>query len=113
MIDENLCRAELSPADRAKQTARRKAIYVELHPGTAAGVAGASARWDASVNLAPAFTADTASATGKGERTIQRDAERGEAVEAEILDMIRGTHLDTGSPAGGSMITPGSRSACE
>ena len=24
MIDENLCRAELSPADRAKQTARRK-----------------------------------------------------------------------------------------
>jgi hypothetical protein len=39
-----LCRAELSPADRAAQTARRKAIYLELHPETAQHVAGGLAR---------------------------------------------------------------------
>lgn len=40
MIDENLMRAELSAADRAAQTARRKAIYLELHRETARGRLG-------------------------------------------------------------------------
>ena len=35
MIDENLCRAELSPAEAALQTARRKEIYEALHPEVA------------------------------------------------------------------------------
>jgi hypothetical protein len=34
VVAENLCRADLSPAERAKQTARRKEIYEELHPET-------------------------------------------------------------------------------
>ena len=34
MIDENLCRAELSGILLDKQTARRKEIYEELHPET-------------------------------------------------------------------------------
>lgn len=33
-IDENLCRSELSPAERAHYTERRKAIYLEKHPET-------------------------------------------------------------------------------
>jgi len=77
--------AELSPADRARQTARRKAIYLELHPETAEYVAGAhgsnSAQGNAAAKLAPAFSADTAKATGQSERTVQRDAERGEKVD--------------------------------
>jgi ParB-like chromosome segregation protein Spo0J len=96
MIDENLWRAELSPVDRAKQTARRKAIYLKLHPETAQGVAGAEAKYGrATDNLS--FAAETAKATGRDERTIQRDAERGEKVIDEALDMIRGTALDTGT----------------
>ena len=95
MIDENLCRAELSPADRAKQTARRKAIYLELHPETAHGGDRKSDQVD---NLSTrSFADETAAITGADARTVRRDAERGEKVIDEVLDMIRGTKLDTGT----------------
>lgn len=102
MIDENLCRAELSPADRAKQIARRKAIYLELHPETAAGRAQAtgmnrSLGNNVSENFAPTFTAETAKLSGQSARTVQLHAERGEKVIDEVIDLIRGTKLDTGT----------------
>lgn len=95
MIDENLCRAELSPADRAAQTARRKAIYEELHPQTQQGgnyQGGQFVQTDEA-----SFAAETAKVIGKDERTVRRDAERGEKVIPEVIDMIRGTKLDTGT----------------
>lgn len=96
MIDENLMRAELSASDRAVQTARRKAIYLELHPETAQGIAGAEAKHGrASDNLS--FAEETAAAIGKDKRTVQRDAERGEKVIPEVMEMIKGTRLDTGT----------------
>lgn len=97
MIDENLMRAELSPVDRAKQTARRKAIYEQLNPETkhggnlqGAGVANLSSP------ETPAFSTATANLTGQSERSVQRDAERGEKVFDEAANLIRGTKLDTG-----------------
>lgn len=92
MIDENLCRAELSPSDRARQTARRKAIYLELHPETGHGKAPA----DKDANFAP-FHAATAKLTGQSERMVQLNAERGQKILDEVLDLIRGTSLDTGT----------------
>jgi len=102
MIDENLCRAELSPADRAKQTARRKAIYLLMHPETAAGVAGAHASNRAQGNAAEnfsvaSFAKDTAAKTGTTDRLVRLNVERGENVIDAALDIIRGTKLDTGS----------------
>lgn len=99
MIDENLCRAELSPSDRAKQTARRKAIYLELHPETAHGTPGVSRQVGDTRERADAdrFTAETAKVTGASERSVQRDAERGEKVIDAAIDVIRGTVLDTGT----------------
>jgi ParB-like chromosome segregation protein Spo0J len=96
MIDENLMRAELSASERATQTARRKAIYLKLHPETAQHVAGGKARQDAaSDNLS--FASETANATGRDKRTVQRDAERGEKVIPEVMRTIAGTKLDTGA----------------
>ena len=86
MIDENLMRAELSPADRASGTARRKAIYLELHPETANGATGGGHNQLRQVGeAADRFTAETASATGRSERAIQRDAERGEKISPAVI----------------------------
>jgi len=104
MIDENLCRSDLGPSDRARQTARRKAIYEEIHPETAHGATGRGG-YENSRQVgdssdgepAPRFTEDTAQASGKSERTVQRDAERGEKISPDVLDLVRGTDLDTGT----------------
>jgi hypothetical protein len=78
-IDENLCRSELSPADRAKQTARRKAIYLELHPETVHG-ANQHTKVGADNLSTPNFAEATAAVTGTDARTVRRDVERGEKV---------------------------------
>ncbi|MEP9390581.1 ParB N-terminal domain-containing protein [Mesorhizobium sp. KR9-304] len=95
MIDENLCRSELSAVDRARQTARRKAIHEALHPETRHG---GDRRPEQVAKLAScSFAAETAIATGQSERAIRRNAERGARVIAEVLDLVRGTHLETGA----------------
>lgn len=98
MIDENLCRAELSPSDRAQQTARRKAIYLELHPetGHGANLEGAGVANSATPDT-PRFTKATAAVTGQSERTVRLDAERGEKVCDQAMTLLRGTSLDTGT----------------
>lgn len=97
MIDENLCRSELSAGDRAQATARRKAIYLELHPETALGEnQHTRVRQLGEGSEAERFTANTAKATGQSERAVQRDAERGEKVYEGAFALIKGTPLDTG-----------------
>lgn len=101
MIDENLMRAELSATERSSQTARRKAIYLELHPETRHGEFQGNQHTAGSRQVGESqperFTANTAKATGQSERAVQRDAERGEKVIPEVMEMIRGTKLDTGT----------------
>jgi hypothetical protein len=94
MIDENLCRAELGSAERASATARRKEIYEALHPETKHG---GDRKTDQGAKFAPSFHKATAAATGQSPRIVQLNAERGEKVIPEVLDMIRGTGLDTGT----------------
>lgn len=101
MIDENLRRKEVVGIMLEKQLARRKAIYLELHPQTRAHVAGAHAsnavQGNASAKMAPAFTAETAAITGKSERSIQRGVERGEKITLEAAEVLSGTQLDKGA----------------
>jgi ParB-like chromosome segregation protein Spo0J len=98
MIDENLCRAELSPSDRAVWTARRKAIYLEMHPETAQHVAGGKGNATTeNFSVVPSFAKDTAEKTGQTDRIVRMHAERGEKVIEEAISLIRGTKLDTGT----------------
>lgn len=97
--DENLRRAELSIAERATFTAKRKDAYEAIHPEARHGTPDVSRQVGDTGEraIAERFTAATAKATGQSERSVQRDAERGEKVIPEALEMIRGTRLDTGT----------------
>jgi N6-adenosine-specific RNA methylase IME4 len=100
LIDENLCRNDLTPAERAAATARRKHIYVWLHPETKHGVnqhtrGVANLATPDDVEPAERFTAATAEATGSSERVVRRDATRGEALGDDALRVAR-TSLDKG-----------------
>ena len=96
--DENLCGSNLSQAERSLFTRRRKEAYVALHPETAHGTPGVSRQVGDTRDRSETdrFTADAVAKTGKPERTIQRDAERGEKIPEPILQQITGTELDKG-----------------
>lgn len=61
-------------------TAERKRAYEVLHPETAHGGDRKSSRQVGDLNAPGRFTADTAAKTGRSERAVQRDAERGEGL---------------------------------
>ena len=93
-IDENLIRAELSPAERAAHVAARKAVYERLHPETKHGGDRKSESRSQNAYL-KSFVADTAKKTGKHHATVARDVKRGK----DILDVaaLAGTSLDKGA----------------
>jgi ParB family chromosome partitioning protein len=100
--DENLVGPHLSASDRARFIKRRKDAYEALHPETRREATlrqgdGAPSRQVGETGKPQRFSANTASATGISERAIQRDAERGEKVIGEAIDLVRGTPLDTGA----------------
>jgi N6-adenosine-specific RNA methylase IME4 len=98
-IDENLIRAELTPAEMAMHTTRRKELYEKVHPQTKHGGApakrgGKGGKGAKLAPLPPTFADDTAKKTGKSKRNVQRDSTRGNKVM--VLASIVGTCLDQG-----------------
>ncbi len=68
-----------------------------MHPETKNGSTGGGHDQLRKVcEAAPRFTADTALKTGRSERIVQLEAERGEKVSEELLTEIAGTDLDKG-----------------
>jgi N6-adenosine-specific RNA methylase IME4 len=95
-IDENLIRADLSPAETALHVGKRKAIYERIHPETKQGGDRKSSKAKSksqNENLKP-FVTETAKKTGKGRSTVARDVTR--ANKVKVLADIAGTSLDQG-----------------
>jgi ParB-like chromosome segregation protein Spo0J/N6-adenosine-specific RNA methylase IME4 len=100
-IDENLIRADLSPAEQAAHHARRKELYENRYPETKRGSAGgraknAKAESAKRQNVAThSYTKDAASKTGVAPKTVERAVSRGN----EIPDVasLAGTSLDKGA----------------
>jgi len=64
--------------------ARRKEIYLELHPETKAGVAGGKTGGNGREKVANdilSFATDTAAKTGKSKRTVERKAKNGKKLK--------------------------------
>jgi ParB family chromosome partitioning protein len=96
-IDENLCRAELSAAERAAHIGRRNELYEKLNPetkhGAAPGKAGGGKK--AKGTKLGSFASATAKATGESKTKIKRDAKRAKEL-GDRLNRINGTSLDKG-----------------
>jgi hypothetical protein len=110
--DENLAHSVLSLAQRAKFTARRKAIYLALHPETAHGGDRKSeeikwhrdATWsnagenndlnEKTMSKPPCFSEDTARRTGRSRRTVDLDVQRSANIPDYLMDLLTGTDFD-------------------
>ena len=77
MDGERCFRADLTPAQAAWNTQRRKDLYEMLHPETVNGVNQHTRVRQFGEPSSDRFTAETAERTGRSERAVQRDAERG------------------------------------
>jgi ParB/RepB/Spo0J family partition protein len=102
LIDENLVRNDLSPAERSAAQARRKSIYEELHPETKNHAAGHGRTKADLVGQAgqaipaPRYDEAAAVATGQSDRSVRRDVHRGEALGEAALAKVARTSLDKG-----------------
>lgn len=88
-IDENLCRAEFTPAQRAAAIKRRKQIWEALHPE------GGRIPPTSCTNQVRQFAADTAAVSGESKRRINEHLSRAEALGDDLLK-VAGTSLDKG-----------------
>ena len=97
-IDENLIRNNGTELEQGISLARRKEIYLELHPETAKGVAGANASNKSQGNASNAndimsFASDTANKTHQSKRTTERKVSIGEKL-GSIADEIKAAGID-------------------
>jgi N6-adenosine-specific RNA methylase IME4 len=100
-LDENLVRADLSPAERAAHQAEWKAIYERQHPEGRRGgdrgnqYTGGKPASRQNGDVVQRHTKKAREAQGVSERTVQREVER--AANIPQLAQLVGTSLDTAS----------------
>lgn len=99
-IDENLIRADLTPAEEALFIDRRKELYEKLHPetktGGAPGKAGGGKKPRAKDAKIASFADETAKKSGKSKRKVSLAATRGKQGKS-WLGLITDTCLDQGA----------------
>lgn len=91
-IDENLCRAELTTAQRSAAIKRRREIWAAMHPdGVSSQVGTEPSKGGRPVE----FATDTAGATGESRSSVYRHLARADAL-GDDLEAVVGTSLDKG-----------------
>jgi ParB family transcriptional regulator, chromosome partitioning protein len=95
MLDENLCRADLSVLERGEQLIRRKEIYEQRYPETRHGGSRKrkSSETDQAAEEKQRFTKTMAVATGHSETKIQRSVRIVKKIPPPVRNIIRGTSI--------------------
>jgi ParB family transcriptional regulator, chromosome partitioning protein len=94
-IDENLIRANLSPAEEAAHHERRQALHEKRHPETKRGGDRKSAKSKRQNVDSKGYAADTANKIGKTRKTVERAVRRGKKIPD--VASLAGTSLDKGA----------------
>lgn len=96
-IDENLMRRELSALDRDAFLAERHALYLQEHPETAGGKAGAVARWAGLptnyANEKISFASDAAEKLGISRRSVELAIKRHKGLSPAVRSRVATTWL--------------------
>jgi ParB family chromosome partitioning protein len=93
-LEENLARKELTVLERARDERRRRELYLQIHPDTRRGAAGAAARHAApGVQAKRVSFARDAAAPGSGERMVQQRIQVAEALTDQTVALIADTPL--------------------
>ena len=97
-IDENLCRAELTAAQRTAFSKRRKQIWEALHPEEirVAQAAPVEIGYGKPPVRPTGFAAATSAATGQSKATTNRAIARAEALGDDTIAQVTNTSLDSG-----------------
>jgi ParB-like chromosome segregation protein Spo0J len=97
-VDENLARAELTAAQIAEHTARRKELWERRQEtgGSTCATSLADGR-GAGPQHQKGFAAETAEKTGRSKATINKALARAEKIAPDVLHAVTGTKLDTGA----------------
>ena len=86
-IDDNLAGSDMNALDTAVFLATRKEVYERVHPETKRGMAGASARWDASE--LSSFASVTADKFGMTMRQVQKIVAAGGKLDSSEVARLR------------------------
>jgi ParB family chromosome partitioning protein len=93
-ILENLTRSELDKLERCQFVAELKRVYLELHPEAAHGGDRRSEDFqDANDGNLKNWYESVAERSHRSARTVQREAQIGERLDASVLDMLRGSPI--------------------
>lgn len=88
-IDENLCRADLTELERGEHLARRKELYLRVHPETAHGGDRKSADFQVAISATRSFVGDTAEKVGASERSVREAIRRVNKIDEKVRDRVR------------------------
>ena len=95
VLDENLCRAELTELELAEALVEKKDIYEQLYPETTQGKAPKGKDpLSGSKPHQPSFLDDTVDKTGKGRSTIAESIHIGKHLDETVKNQLRGTTLE-------------------